>query len=244
MQYFSRRLLALAHFLWSLLIFLSFPVLYRYAASAGRRREFQRIAAARWGTVARMARIASEADLDAAVATIVAAFDQDPLWSWLFPDPQRRPDQHAAVFRLYAESALPKGGVWMADERASAVAIFTPPGERELSEAAEEDLQWLIRASLEDHGPAVVETLERFAAATPPGPPFYYLSFLGTRPDSRGRGIGMALLAELVAQADREGRPIYLESTNPANTPRYGRLGFDGQTEFTTPDNSHIVTTM
>ena len=41
-----------------------------------------------------MAKIASESDLDAAVATIVAAFDQDPLWSWMFPDPQLRAEQH------------------------------------------------------------------------------------------------------------------------------------------------------
>jgi hypothetical protein len=54
----------------------------------------------------------------------------------------------------------------------------------------------------------------------------------------------MGLLGELAARADREGRPIYLESTNPANTPRYERLGFQGQTAFSTPDESHIVTTM
>lgn len=54
----------------------------------------------------------------------------------------------------------------------------------------------------------------------------------------------MGLLAELTATADREGRPVYLESTNPANTPRYERLGFHGQTEFSTPDGMHTVTTM
>jgi GNAT superfamily N-acetyltransferase len=191
-----------------------------------------------------MAVVATESDLEAAVATIVAAFHEDPLWSWLFPDSNKRAAQHATVFGLYAESALPKGGVRMADERASAVAIFTPPGERELSEEGEERLGRFMKESLGEHAPAALETLERFTAATPQARPFYYLSFLGTHPGSRGKGIGMGLLAELGAQADREGRPIYLESTNPANTPRYERLGFEGQTQFTTPDDSHMVTTM
>ncbi len=191
-----------------------------------------------------MARVAAQSDSDAVVATIVAAFHEDPLWSWLFPDPDRRAEQYATVFGLYVESALPKDGVWMSDERASAAAVFTPPGERELTEEAEGRLAAFMPEALGDHAPAVLETLERFEAAIPDGPPFYYLSFLGTHPESRGRGIGMSLLAELAGRADREGRPIYLESTNPANTPRYERLGFAGQTEFSTPDDLHIVTTM
>jgi GNAT superfamily N-acetyltransferase len=191
-----------------------------------------------------MATVATEADFDAALATIVAAFDEDPLWSWMFPDPERRAGQHATVFGLYVETALANDCVWMTDESGSAVAVFTPPGGRELSEEAEARLEPFMREALGHLAPARLETVERFAAALPDGPPFYYLSFLGTRPESRGRGIGMGLLAELGALADREGRPIYLESTNPANTPRYERLGFRGRTEFSTPDDSHVVTTM
>jgi GNAT superfamily N-acetyltransferase len=191
-----------------------------------------------------MAQIATKADHDAAVETIVQAFDADPLWSWMFPDPDRRAEQHATIFGLYVESALPNDGVWMTDDRASAVAVFTPPGERELSESAEARLEPFLTEALGDHAPAVLKTLERFEAAFPAGRPLYYLSFLGTRPDSRGQGIGMGLLAELVAKADLDGQPTYLESTNPDNNPRYERLGFEALSSFTTPDELHTVTTM
>lgn len=190
-----------------------------------------------------MARTATEADYDAVVETIVQAFDADPLWSWMFPDPDKRAEQHATIFGLYVESTIPNDGVWMSDEQGSAVAVFTHPGERELTEDAEARLEPFLRDALGDHAPAVLETLERFEAAVPEGP-FYYLSFLGTRADSRGQGIGMGLLAELVARADRDGQPTYLESTNPANNPRYERLGFEGQGHFSTPDDLHTVTTM
>jgi GNAT superfamily N-acetyltransferase len=191
-----------------------------------------------------MARIATEADYDAAVETIVQAFDADPLWSWMFPDPQKRAEQHATVFGLYVESALPNEGVWMTDDRASAVAVFTHPGKQELSEDAEARLEPFITETLGAHAPAALQTLERFEAAIPQDRPFYYLSLLGTRRDSRGQGIGMGLLAELVAQADREGEPTYLESTNPDNNRRYERLGFQVQGRFQTPDDLHTVTTM
>jgi GNAT superfamily N-acetyltransferase len=91
---------------------------------------------------------------------------------------------------------------------------------------------------------AVLETMHRFEAATPQGRTFYYLSFLGTRADSRGKGVGMGLLAELTALADREGQPTYLESSNPGNNRRYERLGFETHGTFETPDELHTVTTM
>jgi GNAT superfamily N-acetyltransferase len=191
-----------------------------------------------------MAIIATEADRDAVVETIVTAFRDDPTWSWMFPDPDLRADQHATIFGLYVDSALPNGGVWMTDERASAVAVFTAPGGHELTDAAEGRIEPFLNEALGDHAPAVLETFERFEGAIPEGRTFYYLSFLGTRPDSRGHGIGMGLLAELVAKADQDGQPTYLESTNPDNNRRYERLGFEAQTDFTTPDDSHTVTTM
>jgi GNAT superfamily N-acetyltransferase len=190
------------------------------------------------------ARVATEADYDAVVATITAAFDDDPLWSWMFPDPGERPRQQATMFGFYVESSLPNDSVLIADDRASAAIVYTPPGEPELSEEVEARLEPFLTDALGPRAPERLETLERFEAAIPDGPPFYYVSFLGTRPDSRGRGLGMGLLAEVVAKADQDGKPTYLESSNPANNVRYERLGFERRTDFTTPDQQHVVTTM
>ncbi len=191
-----------------------------------------------------MAIVATEADRDAVMETIVPAFDADPLWSWMYPDASLRAEQHATVFGLYVDSALPRGGVWMSDERASAAAVFTHPGQPELSEEAEARLEPFVREALGSHAAAVLETMHRFEAALPQSRPFYYLSILGTREDSCGKGIGMGLLAELLARADQEGQPTYLESSNPGNNHRYERLGFEKHGAFETPDELHTVTTM
>ncbi|MGZ4171349.1 MAG: GNAT family N-acetyltransferase [Solirubrobacteraceae bacterium] len=66
---------------------------------------------------------------------------------------------------------------------------------------------------------------------------------MGTHDDHRGRGIGMALLADSLARIDREGMPAYLESTNPSNDPRYARHGFEPAGRITMP-NGHMITTM
>jgi GNAT superfamily N-acetyltransferase len=190
------------------------------------------------------ARVATEADRDAVLATIVAAFYDDPLWSWVFPDPQRRAAEHATFFGLYVDSALPKGWVWVTDDQASAASVWTPPGEQELSDEAEARIEPFLRETLGSHAAEALETVERFEAAAPKDSSFYYLSFLGTHPESRGRGLGMGLLAENLARIDTEGEPAYLESSNPANNSRYERHGFEARTTFTTPGEEHAVTTM
>lgn len=191
-----------------------------------------------------MAVIATDSDREQVIDTIVDAFHRDPLWSWICPDPLRRREHHAEIFGLYVDSALPNESVWLADDQASAAAVFTPPGEPELNQRAEARLEPLVRGALGEHADEVLETFARFEAAVPSDPPFYYLSFLGTDPASRGHGIGMALLAEIVELADREGHPTYLESSNPSNNKRYQRLGFEPRSHFSTPDESHVVTTM
>ena len=190
------------------------------------------------------ARVATEADYERVVGTIAAAFYDDPLWSWVFPDPEARAEQQTTMFVFYVESALPNGTDRMADDQASAAIVYRAPGRPELTEEVEARIEPFLTGALGPHGPAVLETLERFEAAVPQGPPFYYVSFLGTHPEARGQGWGMGLLDEVCAEADAAGKPVYLESTNPDNDRRYERHGFERRTDFWTPDEMQVVTTM
>jgi hypothetical protein len=69
-------------------------------------------------------------------------------------------------------------------------------------------LQWAQLLRLELH---YEEAHESIASAHGP---YYYLSFIGTAPEARGRGLGSKLLAEITGRADREGRWCLLEATS------------------------------
>jgi GNAT superfamily N-acetyltransferase len=189
------------------------------------------------------ARPARAADLPGAVETLAQAFYSDPVWSWAFPDPERRIEQHSAVWRMVAESALGYGSAWLVDGGA-AVALWIPPGEPELSDADERRLESLVKEMLGEDAARVLETFELFDAAHPDEEPHYYLSLLATNPDHSGQGLGMGLLADGLARIDAGGHPAFLESSNPANTPRYERLGFVVCGEFELPEDGPNVTQM
>jgi GNAT superfamily N-acetyltransferase len=66
--------------------------------------------------------------------------------------------------------------------------------------------------------------IERLHAAQ--SPPHSYLGYLGTRRDRQGQGLGTQMLAEVLAGADTDGMPAYLESSSERNLPLYERNGF------------------
>ena len=119
-----------------------------------------------------------------------------------------------------------------------------PPGVDELTPDEEAALEHLMVDLLGAGVWRATALVERLADARPTGPDHYYLSLFGTRPEQRGRGLGMALLADNLARIDAEGRPAYLESTNPANLERYRSVGFVDAASFSLPDGGPTVTTM
>jgi ribosomal protein S18 acetylase RimI-like enzyme len=70
-----------------------------------------------------------------------------------------------------------------------------------------------------------------FTANTPPEP-HWYLAMLATHPDWQRRGVGAALMAPAIAEADAHGLGCYLETESEANVAYYRRHGFEVCTEW------------
>jgi GNAT superfamily N-acetyltransferase len=171
-------------------------------------------------------RPATIADVGLVTETLMLAFLHDPVWSVALARPDGSTAHLAAYWQFYVEGALRYSTVFMTDD-ASAVSVWIPPGGTELSNAAEDALERLVKATLEPAAAAAMfELWERFAANHPRDEPHAYLSLLATHPDHRGQGIGQRLLADDLVRCDAAGAPAYLESTNPGNDHRYERAGF------------------
>jgi GNAT superfamily N-acetyltransferase len=187
--------------------------------------------------------LASEDDFDALVETIAVAFHNDPVWSWAFPDAEKRPAQFREWWPLFVRSALPQGFTWMTP-KAESVTVWTRRNLPELTDESLATIPPLLDKLLGTRAPTVLEGLLLFDAAHPHDEPHYYLGFVATHDDHRGHGIAEQLLAQNLALIDAEHMPAYLESSNPKNLTRYGRLGFVPREEFALPDNGPPVTTM
>lgn len=190
------------------------------------------------------ARVATAADADLVTEIISLAFAEDPVWVRTLDGEGKQPEELSGFWRPFVQGALRYPWVWLWNDR-EAASVWIPPGGTEMSEPQEEEFGRLAASLLSDDAAAyLAAVLTLFDANHPHGEPHYYLSLLGTHPAHRGRGAGMALLADNLARIDEKGMPAYLESSNPVNDHRYIRRGFKPVGKFRLPENGPVVTTM
>ena len=176
-------------------------------------------------------RPATAAEIPDLVELCVRAFDDDPVARFMFPGPARRRAGLRSFFRTQLKRQyLPLGHVFTTTDIGGA-AIWGPPdrvrhGLRELFELLP-TAPFLVGG----HTHRALRLLFEVDGLHPKEP-HWYLATLAADPARQGRGIGSALLADKLAEADEAGMPAYLESSKPRNVPLYARFGFEVVEEF------------
>lgn len=181
------------------------------------------------------AQVATSAAMNEIAATLAAAFDDDPMVTYLLPVGLRGRDGRLRNFmRAPASLALRNGSLWTTPDRKAAAAWQPPnrwkPGPADMLRLAPRTT-WAMRtrALL---GMRVMQVLED----AHPTEPHWYLEVLGTHPDRQGKGLGRAVVEPVLEMCDRDGLPAYLESSKESNIPYYERFGFKVTGTLDMPD--------
>jgi GNAT superfamily N-acetyltransferase len=173
------------------------------------------------------------AQRERALSTVIDAFTVDPLLRWVWPSDDRYASCASAFFGLLLDLRLAAGEVWVAEEGDS-VAMWDPPGGLYLADAQQ---RWAEThegfSTVEIDRWATYDESLRVPEATPP---HWYLGVLATRRVRQGTGLGRAVLAPILAAADRTHLATYLETASDANLRFYGQLGFAPVREAEMPD--------
>jgi ribosomal protein S18 acetylase RimI-like enzyme len=162
--------------------------------------------------------VATPADRERAVGSLVAAFVADPVLRYLFPDDATYPRYAAAFFGHLFDKRVGLGTVWTVGSGAS-VAMWDAP-----HPAASADGE--LAAALPADAKARVDAYDNAVHAAMPVSPFWYLGVLGTHPEHAGRRWGHAVMAAGLRRATADGLPAVLETSNPANVGVYQRAGW------------------
>jgi ribosomal protein S18 acetylase RimI-like enzyme len=119
------------------------------------------------------------------------AFADDPVFSWVFPDPVRRHQILPAVFGVFTNAVRHHDAMYLAREGIGA-ALWVPAG---VPAIADEDAETFGAIMDEVCGPDAGRMAEISAAidAQHPHEPHEYLWFLGVQPAWQGHGIGSAM---------------------------------------------------
>ena len=168
--------------------------------------------------------IAASGNRARVAASLAAAFQDDPVMGFFFPEPEVRRRRLPAVFGLLFDADGAQGARFMTGDAAAAT-LWQAPGARHMSllDKARELPAWLGAA-----GPAILRLLSYSDAsdANRPAVPHWYLHIAGCAPAAQGGGLGRAVIRAGLELADRDGVAAYLETSTERNVGYYQALGF------------------
>ena len=187
-------------------------------------------------------RTAESQDVCAVARVLAAAFIDDPVMSFVWPERRQRlsalPKYFAAMLRTHH---LPGGGVDVAVDgrHIVAAAVWDPPGKWQ------QPLRGTVRAlpqlatALKTRVPAAL-AVRRSLDHHHPRTQHWYLCQFGTLPQAQGRGTGTRLLKHRLNACDAEGVPAYLVSNRAATIPLYRTVGFAAEDPIDIRDDLQV----
>jgi ribosomal protein S18 acetylase RimI-like enzyme len=186
-------------------------------------------------------RKASEEDLPRLAHALGRAFEHDPGFSHLLPDPRERAERLRLFFETELRAiAIPHGLAWTTDEVIGGAIWLPPDAWRAPVATTLRELGPMIRVFGRRLPLAFLSRL-RMEGRHPRRPPHTYLAVMGVAPEWQGRGLGSMLMYPGLESLDAERAPAYLEASTPRSRELYRRHGFEVTGEFNLPSGGPPV---
>lgn len=162
-------------------------------------------------------------DRDAVARLLDETFFDDPVSSWVFPDPARRRAAHGKFLGVFVDVALAEGWIdVLEDGTAAALWLSVPAG----ASMADDETPALMRETADPDNERAELVGRLTGAAHPHDRAHEYLLMIGVTSERQGEGIGAALIGSVLERCDREGLHAYLEASSARSRGLYERLGF------------------
>lgn len=174
-----------------------------------------------------MYEIGRDRERSAVPDVLAAAFQEDPVVGWMFPDATERPRLQRAYYT--AVLSQPTARAYL-DPRGDAAAIWLdlPAGQVPFADPQDTDVGGPDPlAVFGPHAERLGHLGGLLAEHHPHTEHHLYLACLGVRPDRQCGGLGSTLLRHRLSQADAERLPAYLEASSPRSRGLYLRHGFE-----------------
>ncbi|MFF2850733.1 GNAT family N-acetyltransferase [Streptomyces sp. NPDC058001] len=171
-------------------------------------------------------RTAGERDREAVTRLLDVAFQNDPVSSWVFPDPEHRRTTHKFLMGAFLDIVLSEGRVDLTEDGDAVALWLSIPDTEGGADGAEDDGPAQFRAAVDPDNERVEIVARLTGEIHPEGAAHEYLLLIAVHPDRQGEGLGTALMRPVFDRCDRDGVAAYLEASSERSRELYEKLGF------------------
>lgn len=182
-------------------------------------------------------RSATRTDKPLVTDLLSAAFDDNLSVNYIVRQDDKRKQRIRALMDYSFEVCYRFGKVWLSEDRKACALVLYPHKKNTTLQMIWLDVK-LIFTAIDIRG--IKKALDREAKikAKQPKEPMAYLWFIAVKPLYQHQGAGSRILKEIIADAELQNLPVYLETSTERNLPWYNQQDF---TEYDTLDLSYTL---
>jgi GNAT superfamily N-acetyltransferase len=172
----------------------------------------------------------TQKNLKPAALTLAKAFQDYPESVYFVPDEVKRRKQQPRIYRMFLKGVISTGEVYATSPKMEGVAVWKMVDKKHPAWKPGFSFRWWWVSLFTDkesnqRRKAYFEYFMEVRVRVAPDR-YWYLQAIGVDPDYQGKGYAGALLKPMLARADKEGLPVYLETQLKKNVPFYEHFGF------------------
>ena len=185
----------------------------------------------------------SQAEIPLAAQILARGFFDDPMFSFVFLEPQNRRDALAAFFQVFLADTVRRGKVLISPDKEGAIAWY-PCNVRIFDDSVDEVSAKLAQVAVTFGGSSAAERFEQIVSQIEkfePKQAHCEIILIALVPEARGKGNGRDLISPVLNHVNEQQVGCYLVSSNPRNISFYERQGFRQISSI--PNNSQLTLT-
>lgn len=160
------------------------------------------------------------------IEILTEAFDDNKSVNYVVKQDRQRVERIKRLMEYSFNLCNAFGEVWVSDDREACALILFPDQKR----TSLDTLIWDFKLAVSVIGLTRVQAVlkrEALIKNNHPRKPISYLWFIGVNPKKQNKGIGSALMRDVIDVCTKKNRPIYLETSMDQNLPFYKKAGFE-----------------
>ncbi len=168
---------------------------------------------------------ATQDDKELVVKILSASFAENNSANYIIKQDKQKAGRLQRLMAYSFDLSFAYGDVFLSDDRTGCALLLFPEKQKTTARTIWWNLKLVKNCiGIQNLGKAIHR--ERALKKRQPAGPFYYLWYIGVLPVHQKSGIGSRLLAGVLAEADRLGRPVCLETSTAERLPWYRANGF------------------